>query len=95
MCDGSCVVRPHSPSAGRALSDHRPDHRVEGSHSRDDFDDLCRVHLFDWLEQVPRSQEWDYRRAAYRKMAERLGKPVQEYCERLYSQRAPSAINSC
>src|SRR5205807_2348343 len=21
--------------------------------SRRDFDDLCRVHLFDWLEQVP------------------------------------------
>ncbi len=29
-----------------------------------DFDDLCRVHLVDWLEQVPRSQEWDYRRAS-------------------------------
>ena len=22
---------------------------------QDDFDDLCRVHLYDWLEQVPRS----------------------------------------
>jgi hypothetical protein len=41
---------------------------------RADFDDLCRVHLFDWLEQVPRSRYgWGYRRAAYRKMAERLG----------------------
>jgi hypothetical protein len=59
-----------------------------------DFDDLCRVHLFDWLEQVPRSQDWDYRRSAYRRMAERLGKPVQEYCERLYSQSVPGAINS-
>ena len=39
--------------------------------SQHDFDDLCRVHLVDWLEQVPRSQEWDYRRAAYRRMAER------------------------
>jgi len=39
-----------------------------------DFDDLCRVHLYDWLEQVPRSQYgWDYRRAAYRRMADRLG----------------------
>jgi len=39
-----------------------------------DFDDLCRVHLFDWLEQVPRSQYgWGYRREAYRGMAERLG----------------------
>ena len=41
--------------------------------SRHDFDDLCRVHLLDWLEQVPRSQEWGYRRNAYQKMAERLG----------------------
>ena len=24
--------------------------------SRADFDDLCRVHLYDWLEQVPRSR---------------------------------------
>jgi hypothetical protein len=41
---------------------------------RDDFEDLCRVHLFDWLEQVPRSRHgWGYRRAAYRRMAERLG----------------------
>ncbi len=38
-----------------------------------DFDDLCRVHLFDWLEQVPRSHEWDYRRDSYRRMADRLG----------------------
>jgi len=42
--------------------------------SRDDFDDLCRVHLFDWIEQAPRSRlGWDYRRAAYRHLAERLG----------------------
>ena len=42
--------------------------------SRADFDDLCRVHLYDWLEQVPRSRYgWDYRRAGYRRLAERLG----------------------
>ena len=41
--------------------------------SADDFDDLCRIHLFDWLEQVPRCRTWDYRRAVYRQMAERLG----------------------
>jgi hypothetical protein len=39
-----------------------------------DLDDLCRVHLFDWLEQVPRSRlGWGYRREGYRRMAERLG----------------------
>jgi hypothetical protein len=41
---------------------------------RADFDDLCRVHLYDWLEQAPRSRYgWDYRRAGYRRLAERLG----------------------
>ncbi len=40
----------------------------------EDFDDLCRVHLYDWLEQAPRSRfGYGYRRAAYRGMAERLG----------------------
>jgi hypothetical protein len=52
--------------------------------ARHDFDDLCRVHLIDWLEQVPRSQEWDYRRASYLKMAERLGGPEQESYRRVY-----------
>ncbi len=41
---------------------------------RADFDDLCRVHLYDWLEQAPRSRYgMDYRRSAYRRMAERVG----------------------
>jgi hypothetical protein len=45
--------------------------------SNEDFDDLCRVHLYDWLEQAPRSEYgWGYRRAAYRRMAERLGGPA-------------------
>jgi hypothetical protein len=51
-----------------------------------DFDDLCRVHLVDWLEQVPRSHEWDYRRPAYRRMAERLGQGAVEDYERVYGQ---------
>jgi hypothetical protein len=54
--------------------------------SQRDFDDLCRVHLFDWLEQVPRAAAWDYRRAAYRKMAERLGRPAEAHFERVYAQ---------
>jgi hypothetical protein len=51
-----------------------------------DFDDLCRVHLVDWLEQVLRSQEWDYRRQAYRRMAQRLGRQAEENYERIYAQ---------
>ena len=54
--------------------------------SREDFDDLCRVHLYDWLEQAPRSEYgWGYRRAAYRRMAERLGKPALIAYERVFA----------
>lgn len=42
--------------------------------SNDELRDLARVHLFDWLEQVERSEfGWDYRRAAYRQMATLVG----------------------
>jgi hypothetical protein len=54
--------------------------------SRVDFDDLCRVHLFDWLEQAPRSRYgWGYRRAAYRRMAERLGGTAVETYDRVFA----------
>jgi hypothetical protein len=51
-------------------------HRLSGETievDEQDFHDLCVVHLCDWLEQVPRSLQWDYRRQAYRDLAERLG----------------------
>jgi hypothetical protein len=55
---------------------------------QEDFDDLCRVHLIDWLEQVARSKELDYRRAAYRKMAERLGETAEAQFDKIYSHAA-------
>src|SRR5262249_20287708 len=62
--------------------------------SRADFDDLCRVHLHDWLEQVPRSQVWDYRRAAYRRMAERLGKSAALAYEAVFAQETQPLTGS-
>ena len=54
--------------------------------SRRDFDDLARVHLFDWFEQVERSRYgWDYRRAAYRQLARRLGAKVEALYERVFA----------
>lgn len=48
--------------------------------SSEDFDDLTTLHVCDWLEQVPRSQEWGYRRDAYRNMAIHVGGiAIQEY----------------
>lgn len=63
--------------------------------SRTDFDDLCRVHLYDWLEQVPRSRHgWSYRREAYRRMADRLGDAERRAYEQVFQQepvQSPSA----
>ena len=56
--------------------------------SRDEFDDVCRVHLCDWLEQVPRSQDWDYRRPVYRRLAERLGGVALESYDRVFAHNA-------
>jgi hypothetical protein len=60
--------------------------------SREDYDDLVRVRLCDWLEQVARSDRWDYRRDGIRLMAQRLGGVAQESYERVYAMApAPSA----
>jgi hypothetical protein len=56
--------------------------------SAEDFDDLCRVHLYDWLEQVPRARQWDYRRPAYRGMAERLGPTALDAYDRVFAQES-------
>jgi len=53
--------------------------------STDEFDDLCRVHLCDWLEQVPRSRHWDYRRSAYRQTAARLGGVAQRAYDAVFA----------
>jgi hypothetical protein len=57
----------------------------------EDFDDLCRIHLCDWLEQVGRSQRWDYRQAAYRRLAERLGGIAEDTHRRIWGQAAAAA----
>jgi hypothetical protein len=59
--------------------------------NRADFDDLCRVHLYDLLEQIQRLQEWDYRRAAYRRMAERLGPVATEAYDRVFARELEPA----
>ena len=48
------------------------------------FDDLVSVHLCDWLEQVERSESWDYRREEFRHMAERLGGVAAESYEKVF-----------
>lgn len=54
--------------------------------SAEDFDDLVRLHLCDWLEQVARCGEWDYRRDSMRKMADRLGGIAKASYEGVYAE---------
>jgi hypothetical protein len=61
--------------------------------TREDYDDLVRVHLCDWLEQVARSGRWDYRPDAIRRMAQRLGGVAEESYRRVYAD-APAASES-
>ena len=56
-----------------------------------EFDDLCRVHLSDWLEQVPRSPTWDYRPAAFQRMAERLGGVAFDSYRKVYGKQTVGA----
>jgi hypothetical protein len=55
----------------------------------DEFEDLCTVHLCDWLEQVERYEEWGSRRAAFRRLAEMLGGVAMESYEKVFA-REPS-----
>ena len=50
-----------------------------------EFEDLCTIHLCDWLEQLPRSKTWDYRRDAYRRLAEHLCGVARESYERVFA----------
>lgn len=64
--------------------------------TREEFDDLCRVHLYDWLEQVPRSNfGWGYRREAYKQMAARLDDNARRAYETVFANEpAESAVKA-
>lgn len=53
--------------------------------SKEDYDDLCRIHLCDWLEQVMRDDRWGLRRQAFRQMAQRLGGVALEAYDRVFA----------
>lgn len=59
--------------------------------SVEDFDDLCRIHFYDWLEQLPRCKRFEYRRTAFRKLAERLGSMACAEYDRVFAEEAVEA----
>ncbi len=54
----------------------------------DEFHDLCTIHVCDWLEQVERSQNWDYRRQGYYDAARILGGIAAESYDRVFAHEA-------
>ena len=48
------------------------------------FTDLCTVHLCDWLEQLPRLKDWDYRRESFKQLAVYLGGVARESFDDVY-----------
>jgi hypothetical protein len=59
--------------------------------SLEDLEDLGRIHFYDFMEQLPRSQEWWYRRPGYRTLAERLGQTALETWKGVYAQEPVTA----
>ena len=53
--------------------------------SPEDFDDLAKIHVVDWLEQVGRSQDWTYRRHVYEYLARRAGSEVVASFDEVYA----------
>lgn len=63
-------------------------HRETGENMKLDrkaFDDLCTLHLCDWLEQVERSNMWDFNRREFRSLAERLGGVALESYDQVFA----------
>lgn len=61
---------------------------------RKTYDDLCTLHLCDWLEQVERSERWDYERDSFHNLAKRLeGIAIEAYRE-VFAREPQSASSS-
>ena len=75
-------------NAGLSISDREGNPAIPMSF--DELRDLARVHLFDWLEQVERSEfGWGYRRVAYREMSRLVGPVAEALYEDVFA-REPS-----
>jgi len=55
---------------------------------RKTYDDLCTLHLCDWLEQVERSDMWDFQRAEFRSLADRLGGIAESTYDQVYAKES-------
>jgi len=90
----NCAVRYESFDAEvlRGTPPYSMENRLEGGRievAAEDFEDLLRMQLVDRLEQVPRSEKYEFRRPAFEAMARRLGPKAQAAFDAVY----PTAVS--
>lgn len=59
--------------------------------TQQEYEDLIRLHLCDFLEQVERDGTWDYEPEVIRKMGERLGGIAHQTYESVYNKKPQTA----
>ena len=72
-----------------AVSDRFTGEQIE--FAPEDFRELCRLHLCDWLETVERNGSWDSRRESFRRMADLLSGVAKEAYERVFAREPHSS----
>ncbi len=73
---------------GAYQDDYRIKDRLTGGYialTNKAFEDLIRLHMCDFLEQVERDEGWDYKRETMNIMRDRLGGIVLETYQRVFS----------
>jgi hypothetical protein len=90
LCYLNCLML--RPSLYGQLSDDKEsypiEHRVTGEMMETDrktFDDLCSLHLCDWLEQVERAERFNFQREEFHNIAKRLGGIAEESYDRVFA----------
>ena len=90
LCYLNCLM--FRPSLYGQLSDDKESYPIKHRETdktmeidKKTFDDLCSLHLCDWLEQVERAERWDFQREEFHNIAKRLGRIAEESYDRVFS----------
>jgi hypothetical protein len=84
----NCAITRAEFDALSGPGPHILSNRISGGHlalDAQDARDLSVIALADWLSQVPSTGEWEYRRAAYVRMAAAIGGKAREDFKRVYA----------
>ena len=90
LCYLNCVMlrEPFYEQSSEDQGTYSIENRISGEIIEIDravYDDLCHLHLCDWLEQVARSDSWGFQRDEFRNLAKRLGGIAEETYDRVFA----------